>query len=60
MIRVALPTDNGEEWKVNSFTGVDRAQTVVKTANSQACLAAAEDNALPRSASAPEGDRLYG
>jgi len=47
-IEAALPTDNGEEWKVNSFMGHDRAQATVRTGNVQARLASAEDNALIR------------
>lgn len=35
-ISSSLPTGNGEEWQVNSFTGHDRAQAVIKTANSKA------------------------
>lgn len=47
-IHAALPTGDGEKWYVNSFVGHDRAQTVVRTANQAARLAAAEDFALQR------------
>lgn len=45
-IRDALPTKDGEEWRVNEYIGRDRAQVVVKTANNAARRSAAEDNAL--------------
>jgi hypothetical protein len=51
-ILAALPTNNSEEWVVNSFLGRDRAQTVVKTANREARQTAAEDNALQRAVDA--------
>ena len=54
-IRAALPTGAGEEWAVNSFMGADRAQTVVKTANTAARRTAAEDNALLSALSAGRG-----
>lgn len=47
-IQAALPTDNGEEWTVSAFIGGDRAQAIVKTANSAARRSAAEDFALQR------------
>ena len=47
-IHAALPTDNGEEWSVSSYTGFDRAATIVKTANMAAKRAAAEDHAIQR------------
>ena len=51
-MRASLPTGDGEEWVANSFIGRDRAQTVVKTANSKARRTAAEDNALIKALSA--------
>lgn len=51
-IRASLPTDNGEEWKSSAFIGGDRAQAIVKTGNSKARLASAEDNALIKALSA--------
>lgn len=45
-IASALPTGNGEEWKVTNFIGKDRAQVLVKTGNTAAKKASAEDNVL--------------
>lgn len=50
-VLAALPTDQGEEWAISSFTGHDRAQVTVRTANFEAQLASAEKNALQRALS---------
>ena len=51
-IRASLPTEAGQEWTASSFLGSDRAQMIVKTANTAARRSAAEDNALIRALSA--------
>ncbi|QTF81944.1 hypothetical protein SEA_BABYYODA_10 [Microbacterium phage BabyYoda] len=47
-IHAALPDDKGEEWRVSSFLGYDRAQTVVGTGNMASRRRQAEDNELIR------------
>lgn len=47
-IASSLPRTDGEEWAVSSFMGRDRAQTIVRTGNTAAKRAAAEDLALIR------------
>ena len=47
-IHVALPTDKGEEWRLSSFMGHDRAQVVVGTGNMASRRKQAEDNDLIR------------
>lgn len=41
-ITASLPTDNGEAWEHKEFVGRDRAQAIVKTANTRAREAAAD------------------
>ncbi|AVR56754.1 hypothetical protein PBI_ELVA_11 [Microbacterium phage Elva] len=47
-IHAALPTDKGEEWRLSSFMGHDRAQVVVGTGNAASRRKQAEDNDLIR------------
>lgn len=49
-IEAALPNDGGAEWQVNTFTGKDRAQAVVKTSNTAAREAVANSPAVMISA----------
>lgn len=41
-VQAILPTDRGEEWATQAFVGRDRAQAIVKTANTKAREAAAD------------------
>lgn len=41
-VEANLPTENGEEWSAQAFLGRDRAQAIVKTANTKAREAAAD------------------
>ena len=47
-IENALPTGAGEEWRLDSFKGGDRHQVIVRTDNTEARRASAEDMALLR------------